>query len=100
MLLVWAICRGGARESEIDVVISAVDAAGCMDQMEDAVNSFLGDEMILDAEEAHRLDRAIAERSNDVYYSHLQQSFHTDAFPGCLVEALKAFGSGDWGKSP
>ena len=93
----------------VDAVINILEAAESIDQVEDLIDNFLGESGDLSADAACRIDVALGERTNDVFFAKLQQSIAADAFPHSMAEALRGHmatgvamawvpgGHGDWG---
>ena len=85
-----------AEAAAVDAVVAAVAVADSIHQLENVVDSFLADTGPLSADAAHRIDSALNERANDVYFVKLQQSLYAGPVEADLVEALRSFGPGDW----
>ena len=89
-----------AEAAAVDTVIAAVVVADSVDQVEEIVDNFLADAGTISNDAALRIDMALQERTNDVYFDKLQESLYAGPVAVELVEALSFFGPGDWGKSP
>ena len=92
--------RPVAEAAALDAVVAAVAVADSIDQVEDIVDNFLAATGTLSSDAAVRIDLALQERTNDVYFAKLQQSLCAGPAAVDLVKALRSFGLGDWGKSP
>lgn len=92
----YAIGSVDAEAAAIDAVVAAVAVADSIHQLENVVDSFLAGAGPLSTDAAHRIDSALNERTNDVYFAKLQQSLCAGPVDVDLVEALRSFGPGDW----
>ena len=86
-----------AEAATVEAVVAAVNVADSIDQVEDVIDSFLAEAGTLSTDAVHRIELALQERTNDVYFAKLQQSLHASPVAVDLVVALRPFGPGGLG---
>ena len=91
--------QSGLDDIHLGEIIADIQAAVCVDELEDAVNRFLDGHETLGEEAVQTLDCAIGERSNQRFYAGLLQTFQAEEFAESMMEALSSYGPSDWGMS-
>ena len=84
--------RPVAGAAALDAVVAAVAVADSIDQVEDIVDNFLSETGTLSSHAAIRIDLALQERTNDVYFAKLQQSLCAGPAAVDLVKACGLLG--------